>query len=102
MNKPNIAVIAGGDSSEFVVSVKSGANVYKAIDTSKFTPWLVHMKGKQWEVIQNDRKIADVNKSDFSFSWEGEKINFDYAYITIHGTPGEDGTLQGYFDLLQI
>lgn len=101
-NKPNIAVIAGGDSSEFVVSVKSGANVFKAVDTSEFNPWLVQMKGKEWAVIQNNIKIADIDKSDFSFSLNGKKINFSFVYITIHGTPGEDGILQGYFELLKI
>ncbi|MFW6309886.1 MAG: ATP-grasp domain-containing protein, partial [Prolixibacteraceae bacterium] len=100
--KPNIAVVAGGDSSEFIVSVKSGTNVFKAVDTDKFTPWLVQMKGKKWEVLQNIEKSADIDKSDFSFLLNGEKIQFDYAYITIHGTPGEDGILQGYFDLLGI
>lgn len=101
-NKPNIAVIAGGDSSEFIVSVKSGANVFNAVDNTKFTPWLVQMKGDDWIVKKEDKKIADINKSDFSFHLNGEKINFSYAYITIHGTPGEDGILQGYFDLLKI
>lgn len=101
-DKPDIAVIAGGDSSEFVVSVKSGENVFNAIDTGKFTPWLVHMKGDDWHVIQNGNKLSDIDKSDFSFSHNGEKIKFNYAYITIHGTPGEDGILQGYFDLLKI
>lgn len=101
-SKLNIAVIAGGDSSEFVVSVKSGANVYKAIDTEKYYPWLVQIRGTEWIVLQNDRKIADIDKSDFSFLLNGEKITLDYAYITIHGTPGEDGILQGYFDLLKI
>jgi D-alanine-D-alanine ligase len=100
--KPNIAVIAGGDSSEFVVSVKSGTNVFKAVDTSKYAPWLVRMKGKEWEVFLNEKKIADVDKSDFSFQYNEEKIVFDYAYITIHGTPGEDGILQGYFEMLKI
>ena len=101
-NKANIAVIAGGDSSEFVVSVKSGANVFKAIDTEKYNPWLVQMKGKNWEVFQNNEKIADINKADFSFLFNQNKIKFDFAYITIHGTPGEDGILQAYFDLLKI
>ena len=101
-NKPNIAVIAGGDSSEFIVSVKSGANVFNAVDTSKFTPWLIQIKGKEWVVFQNDKKIAKINKSDFSFQLKGEKISFSFAYITIHGTPGEDGILQGYFELLNI
>ncbi len=101
-NKPNVAVIAGGDSSEFVVSVKSGANVLKAVDTKKFTPWLVEMQHDRWEVKQNDQKISDIDKSDFSFKLNGEKIHFDFAYITIHGTPGEDGILQAYFDLMGI
>lgn len=101
-NKPNIAVIAGGDSSEFIVSVKSGANVFSAVDTTKFTPWLIQMKGEEWGVFQDDKKIAEIDKSDFSFQLNGEKINFSFAYITIHGTPGEDGILQGYFDLLNI
>jgi D-alanine-D-alanine ligase len=102
IKKPNIAIIAGGDSSEFIVSVKSGANVLKAINTAKFTPWLVQMQGKQWEVFQNNNKIAEVDKSDFSFQYNGEKISFDFAYITIHGTPGEDGILQAYFELQKI
>ena len=100
--KPNIAVISGGDSSEFVVSVKSGANVYKAVDNEKYNPWLIQMKGSEWIVLQNDSKIADIDKSDFSFNFENEKVTFSFAYITIHGTPGEDGILQGYFELLGI
>lgn len=102
MKKPNIAVIAGGDSSEFVVSVKSGANVLAAIDTKKFIPWLVQMRGEEWNVLEGEKKIAPVDKSDFSFMLDGQKIRFDFAWITIHGTPGEDGILQGYFDLLKI
>lgn len=102
IRKPNIAVIAGGDSSEFIVSVKSGANVLKAVDTEKFNPWIVQMQGKNWEVFQNDEKIADIDKNDFSFQLNGERILFDFAYITIHGTPGEDGILQAYFELQKI
>lgn len=101
-NKVNIAVVAGGDSSEFIVSIKSGNNVYQAIDTSKFTPWLIHMKGSDWKAMDGDQAIADIDKSDFSFEYEGQKIKFDFIYITIHGTPGEDGLLQGYFDMLKI
>ena len=100
--KPNIAVISGGDSSEYVVSVKSGKNIFNAIDNLKYTPWLIRMRGKEWIVIQSDMKIADIDKSDFSFILNGEKIIFDFAYITIHGTPGEDGILQSYFELLKI
>jgi D-alanine-D-alanine ligase len=100
--KPNVAVVSGGDSSEFIVSVKSGANVYKAIDTEKFNPWLVQIKGQEWIVLHDDKKIGDIDKSDFSFESKNGKVKFDFAYITIHGTPGEDGILQGYLKLLGI
>lgn len=102
MSKPNIAVVTGGDSSEIVISVKSGKNIFDAVDTTKFTPWPVQMEGKNWGVFIEGEKIADIDKSDFSFIFRNEKIGFDYAYITIHGTPGEDGILQGYFELLKI
>jgi D-alanine-D-alanine ligase len=100
--KPNIAVVAGGDSSEFQVSVKSGMNVFNAIDNSKYTPWLIHMQGTNWQVIEEGVPVAEVDKSDFGFYLNGQKIVPDFAYITIHGTPGEDGILQGYFELLRI
>lgn len=100
--KKNIAVVYGGDSSEFVVSVQSGKNVYESIDRDLFQPWLVEMKNQAWQVVVDGQKIADVDKGDFSFSHNGHKIRFDYAYIIIHGTPGEDGILQGYFELMNI
>ncbi len=103
MNKKNIAVITGGDSSEYVVSVRSGANVFKAIDRNLFNPFLIRIRGNEWIVLDDyENKIAEVVKSDFSFLIEGKKIKPDYAYIIIHGTPGEDGILQGYFELLGI
>jgi D-alanine-D-alanine ligase len=100
--KKNIAVVYGGDSSEFVVSVKSSKNVFESIDPSVYNVWKVQMKGLEWEVFEDDRVISPVDKNDFSFSKNGEKIKFDFAYITIHGTPGEDGKLQGYFDMVKI
>lgn len=102
MNKKNIAVVTGGNSSEYIVSVKSGANLFIAIDRSLFTPWLVRIRGNEWIVLDGENKIADIDKSDFSFSISGVKIKVEYAYIIIHGTPGEDGILQGYFELLGI
>ena len=101
-SKPNVAVVVGGNSSEFVVSLRSGANVFDAIDTEKYNPWLIQIRGSEWMVLENNHKIADIDKADFCFSLNGEKIAFNYVYITIHGTPGEDGILQGYFDLLNI
>lgn len=100
--KPNVAVIAGGYSSEYQVSVRSGKNVFEAIDPDLFTPWLIHLTKENWQVIENGQAIAEVNKSDFSFGINGKKVLPDFAYITIHGTPGEDGILQGYFELLGI
>jgi len=100
--KKNIAVVYGGDSSEFVVSVKSSKNVFESIDPSIYNVWKVQMQGLNWEVLEGDQVIATINKDDFSFVKNGEKIQFDFAYITIHGTPGEDGKLQGYFDMVKI
>ncbi len=100
--KKNIAVVYGGDSSEYVVSVQSGKNVYHSIDQELFQPWMVELKGKDWKVMSEGEKIADVDKGDFSFTLGENKICFDYAYIIIHGTPGEDGILQGYFELVGV
>ena len=102
MNKKTIAIVAGGDSSEYVVSVRSGANVLKAINQERFNPWLVRIRGDEWIVLDGETKLADIDKSDFSFTIDGKKCKFDYAYIIIHGTPGEDGVLQGYFEMVNI
>ena len=100
--KKNIAVVYGGDSSEFVVSVKSSKNVFESIDSAIYNVWKVQMQGLTWNVLEDDKVIASIDKSDFSFVKNGKKIQFDFAYITIHGTPGEDGKLQGYFDLVKV
>ncbi|WP_299578217.1 D-alanine--D-alanine ligase [uncultured Sunxiuqinia sp.] len=100
--KKNIAVVYGGDSSEYVVSVNSSKNVFQSIDPELFQPWAVEMKGADWKLVVDGEPVADINKQDFSVHYQNEHIRFDYAYITIHGTPGEDGILQGYFDLLKI
>jgi len=98
----NIAVVYGGNSSEYGVSVLSGKNIYKSIDTDLFNPWLVELKGTEWKVMKDGLKIADIDRNDFSFTANGKKVIFDYAYIIIHGTPGENGILQGYLELLNI
>jgi len=98
----NIAIVAGGDSSEYIVSVRSSANVYSAIDRLKFTPWLVSIRNGNWKVLENEQEIAPIDRSDFSFVLNGKKVQLEYAYIMIHGTPGEDGNLQGYFEMLGI
>ncbi|MGQ7867982.1 D-alanine--D-alanine ligase [Sunxiuqinia sp. sy24] len=100
--KKNIAVVYGGDSSEYVVSVMSSKNVFQSIDTELFQPWAVEMKGAEWKLLVNGEPVADIDKQDFSVEYQHERLRFDFAYITIHGTPGEDGILQGYFDLMKI
>jgi D-alanine-D-alanine ligase len=100
--KKNIAVVYGGDSSEYVVSVQSSKNVFKAIDAELFQPWLVELVGAEWKLVVDGEKVTDIDKQDFSVFYKNEKIKFDFAYITIHGTPGEDGILQGYFDLMKV
>ena len=100
--KKNIAIVAGGDSSEIVVSMKSAQGIYSFIDKERYNTYIVTMKGKEWLVHLPDGDESEIDKNDFSFV-EGFSVKqFHFAYITIHGTPGEDGKLQGYFDLIGI
>ena len=101
--KRNIAIVWGGYSSEIVVSAKSMAGIYSFLDKEKYNIYQVKIVRESWTVDVGGI-IYPVDKNDFSFTLpnEGEKIQFDFAYITIHGTPGEDGRLQGYLDMLNI
>ena len=100
--KRTIAIIAGGDSSEHGVSMKSAEGIYSFIDQDKYTLYIVELTKARWEAILSDGSRAQVEKNDFSFMDHGQKIIPDFAYITIHGTPGENGILQGYIELLGI
>jgi D-alanine-D-alanine ligase len=95
-----IAVIAGGDSGEYEVSLRSGDNIFQQLDTSRFEPYLIHFKGSDWHYTANDGRIFQIDKNDFSLTIEGKKITFDLAFIAIHGTPGENGKLQSYFEMV--
>ena len=97
----NIAIIAGGNSSEHEVSMKSGKNIYNEIDETRYNKYLVVLKERDWHVEIGEEKFP-VDKNDFSFTRDGEKILFDFAYITIHGVPGENGLLQGYLDMMGV
>ncbi|MBR4714355.1 MAG: D-alanine--D-alanine ligase [Paludibacteraceae bacterium] len=100
--KKKIAIVAGGDQSELEVSLRSAAGLYSFIDKEKYDLYIVTIVGTNWEVECEGKKYA-IDKNDFSFTDnQGNKTRFDFAYITIHGVPGEDGKLQGYFDLLRI
>ncbi|MDR0795968.1 MAG: D-alanine--D-alanine ligase [Tannerella sp.] len=122
----NIAIIAGGYSSEFEVSLRSAENLYTFIDKERYHVYVVILKQDSWKVvmpkewedtgnetqhglqtrvnlqIRPDMREIEVDKNDFSFRRGGETVRFDFAYITIHGTPGENGLLQGYFDMVGI
>ena len=122
-----IAIIAGGDSSEYEVSLRSAAGIYSFLKPTP-TPSLkgrelnydltiVCLRGKEWRALaetdselqknngavpMDSDKWVTIDKNDFSYTYQGEKIPFDFAYITIHGTPGENGVLQGYLDMLGV
>jgi D-alanine-D-alanine ligase len=98
---PNIALIAGGYSGESEVSVRSSAVIMQNIDRNKFNVYLISVTREHWHCLIDNTEIP-VDKNDFSITYNEKKITFDSALIMIHGTPGEDGVLQGYFDILQI
>lgn len=100
--KRTVAIIAGGDSSEHEVSMNSAKNIYYYIDKEKYNLYIVELSKKAWEVVLADGTRSKIDKNDFSFMDGDKKVKPDFAYITIHGTPGENGILQGYFDLLDI
>ena len=98
--KKNIAIVAGGDSSEVEVSLKSASGLNSFMDKERYNIFIVTIVGKVWQVELSENEKISIDKNDFSFSHSGVKTTFDFAYITIHGTPGENGILQGYFDLI--
>lgn len=102
MQKKNIAIIAGGDSSEREVSFRSAAGISSFIDKQDYNTFIISIVDRQWEVKITEQEIYPIDKNDFSFERNGKKIVFDFAFITIHGTPGENGLLQGYFELMHI
>ncbi|MCF2580531.1 D-alanine--D-alanine ligase [Bacteroides caecigallinarum] len=100
--KRTVAIIAGGDSSEHEVSMNSAKGIYSFIDKEKYNLYIVELSKKAWEAVLPDGTRSKIDKNDFSFMDGEKKVKPDFAYITIHGTPGENGILQGYFELLDI
>lgn len=100
--KRNIAIVCGGDSSEHDVSMHSAQGLYSFFDKERYNVYIVDVKGLDWNVHFEDGTTAPIDKNDFSFLVNDKLVVFDYAYITIHGTPGENGIMQGYFELLHI
>ena len=98
----NIAVVCGGNSGEYEISMASGKVVAQNLDSSKYVPYLVEIKGKEWNCILEDGTKSPIDKSDFSLNIDGNRIFFDAVFNAIHGSPGEDGKLLGYLDMLEI
>lgn len=96
----NVAVIAGGDSSEYEISLKTGDNIFNQLDRNRFVPYLIHFKGSDWSYTSESGLKYQIDKNDFSLHIDGEHITFDVAFIVIHGTPGENGKLQAYFEMI--
>ena len=112
MKKKNVAIIAGGYSSEFEVSLRSADNLYDFIDKERYNVYKVILTKDKWVAffagtVSNPSPSGElegviIDKNTFSFQQGNATVKIDFAYITIHGTPGEDGRLQGYFDMLGI
>ena len=100
--KRNIAIVCGGYSSEHEVSLRSAQGIYSFFDKERYNVYIVEISKEAWWVNAEENQQLPIDKNDFSFELNGNKVAFDYAYITIHGTPGENGLLQGYFDMIQL
>ena len=104
--KKNVALIYGGNSSEWKISIMSGKNVAANIDRDRYEVYEILLRGTSWSLCDPSSEepvpVAEIDKSDFSCTVDGRKIKFDIAYLMIHGTPGEDGLLQGYFEMMGI
>lgn len=99
--RKKIALITGGYSGEAVISYNSAKSIRKNIDESKWDCYVIDIRKDGWFLMDAD-PVIEVDKNDFSVTIEGKKINFDAALIGLHGTPGEDGKLQGYFDCIGL
>jgi len=99
--KRTIAIVAGGDSSEREVSHRSAQTIYDNLDKDLYEPYIVDIHGLKWQA-NHDGMWFDIDRNDFSFTLDGEKKSFSYAYMTIHGKPGENGVFEGYLQLMGI
>jgi D-alanine-D-alanine ligase len=102
MSKKNIAVVSGGNSGEYGISIQSGEVVKKYLAGETYEVYPILIKGKDWLYTCPHDNTYEIDKNDFSLPMIAEKIYFDCVFIAIHGTPGEDGKLQGYFDMMGI
>ena len=101
MEKLRIALLAGGDSSEREIALNSAHQISEALDREKYDVKVIDLHHRSWAYTENGKRY-EMDKNDFSLTVEGVRYEFDYALIIIHGTPGEDGKLQGYLDMMGI
>ena len=101
-NRLKIALLAGGDSSEREIALQSAEQIAEALDAAKYDVKVIDLHYRSWCYTAPDGKRYELDKNDFSLTVEGERTEFEYALIIIHGTPGEDGKLQGYLDMMGI
>jgi len=100
--KKKIALVTGGFSGEAVISYRSAATIYNHLDKDRYDVFKIDINPDGWFYEDENGNKTEVNKNDFTIQLNGKKINFDAVFIGMHGTPGEDGKLQGYFDLLGL
>ena len=100
--KKNIAIIMGGYSSEYQISLKSGNVVFETLDPSKYNAYRIHIFKDKWVYVDINDNEFPIDKNDFSVTINASKTTFDCVFNAIHGSPGEDGFMQGYFKLLNI
>ena len=98
----NVAIIMGGYSSEYKISLTSGNVVFNNINRAKFNAYRIHVFKEKWVYVDENNTEFPIDKNDFSVVVNGTKVNFDVVFNAIHGTPGEDGLMQAYFELLHI
>jgi D-alanine-D-alanine ligase len=100
--KKNIALIAGGYTGEYIISIKTAVTIENNISKEKYNVFKIIIDKKNWKYTAANGEETEVERSDFSLTIKGEKIKFDACFIAVHGTPGEDGKLQGYLEMLDI
>ena len=98
----NIALLAGGNSSEREIALQSAAQIYESLDKERYNIFLIDLNHRDWSYTATDGTTWQVDKNDFSITVKGDKTLFDYALILIHGTPGENGMLQGYLEMMEV
>ncbi|MEO4005924.1 D-alanine--D-alanine ligase [Flavobacterium sp. CAU 1735] len=98
----NVAIIMGGYSSEYQISLTSGNVVYSFLDKSKYNAYRIHIFRDKWVMVDDNNTEYPVNRHDFTVAYQGNTLLFDVVFNAIHGTPGEDGLMQAYFELLGI